>query len=223
MAEKEYVVYYHQNMINGKYYFGLTSLNPPSLRWQRGNGYKSNRYFYAAIKKYGWDNFIHAIVAYRLTKKQAQRLEIACIRDYETTNPKWGYNISTGGDGCSGWHPTEEQRKAISERMKKFLADPEKKAKWVQAHLGKRLSEEAKHHLSESRIGAKNPVAKSVICLTTGQVFDTVKEAAEFYGLKSPSGIGRAITHTQGRKTAGKLKDGTSLEWAWYNGVNGNR
>ena len=50
---KEYIVYIHKNKIDGKEYIGLTSLSPPTKRWQNGKGYKTQIKFYRAIEKYG--------------------------------------------------------------------------------------------------------------------------------------------------------------------------
>lgn len=48
-----YIVYQHQNLINGKRYFGITSQNPERRWGKNGNGYKSTPHFYSAIQKYG--------------------------------------------------------------------------------------------------------------------------------------------------------------------------
>lgn len=103
--EKSYCVYKHTNKLNEKVYIGITS-QPPETRWKNGYGYVCNEYFYQAIKKYGWnDGFIHEIIASGLTKDEAYMMEIELIEAYDSTNPKKGYNFSTGGEcgnaGCS--------------------------------------------------------------------------------------------------------------------------
>lgn len=64
-----YCVYIHTNKINNKKYIGITS-QTPSRRWRNGEGYKGCSYFYNAIKKYGWDNFYHDVVAVGYPKKR---------------------------------------------------------------------------------------------------------------------------------------------------------
>ena len=63
-----YCVYKHTNKINGKVYIGQ-SMNPKD-RWSRqGHQYKGCTYFYNAIQKYGWNNFIHEILIDNLTQE----------------------------------------------------------------------------------------------------------------------------------------------------------
>lgn len=55
---------------------------------------------------------------------------------------------------------------------------------------------------------------KRVICITTGKIFNTVKDGAEFYNIKSPSHISECCKDK--RNYCGKLKNGTLLEWMYY-------
>lgn len=88
-----WTVYLHTNKINGKYYVGITSKSV-NERWQNGHGY-CGQIFYRAIKKYGWNNFEHEIIAEHLTKDEASEMEKALISKLNST--KNGYNISPGG------------------------------------------------------------------------------------------------------------------------------
>ena len=93
--DKEYTVYKH-TAPNGKVYIGITR-QKLNMRWRNGDGYKYNKHFYRAIKNYEWKNFKHDIIADGLTKEQACAKEIELIAKYDATNPKHGYNSSTGG------------------------------------------------------------------------------------------------------------------------------
>lgn len=53
-----------------------------------------------------------------------------------------------------------------------------------------------------------------VVCLTTGIIFASATDAIQKYGLKSVSGIIRVCKGE--RKSAGKLPDGTPLQWMYY-------
>ena len=133
-----YSVYMHRNKINGKVYIGITGRNP-ELRWKNGNGYYRNKHFYASIKKYGWDDgFEHIIITTNLSKIDAEKMEIQLISYYNSSNPKFGYNINLGGN-CTG-----------------TMSD-ETKEKIRQKHLGMKYSEETKKKVSESKKGTKNP------------------------------------------------------------------
>ena len=105
---ENYKVYCH-TLPNNKKYIGLTSCKSCSDRWRSGYGYKNQPYFYNAIKKYGWKNIKHEIIAENLTAKQAQALEQKLIAKYDTTNTERGYNISLGGE--VGSKLSEEKKK----------------------------------------------------------------------------------------------------------------
>ena len=84
-------------------------------------------------------------------------------------------------------------------------------------YYGKKLSEEHKRKMSENHAdfsGKNHPMARSVILVNTGEIFDTAKEAGLYYN------IGRAhITSCcRGkRKSAGKHpKNGEKLVWEYY-------
>lgn len=149
-----YTVYMHKNKINDKVYIGITSQKINS-RWRKGKGYKDCK-FRNAIDKYGWDNFEHIILCQNLTKDEACNKEIELIKKYNSTNRKYGYNISTGGDsGSIGTH-----RKMTDEHKEKdriaHLGEKNgmygKKGK-LHPSYGKRLTEEQKKKLSESLKG----------------------------------------------------------------------
>lgn len=93
---KVYSVYKHTTP-NGKSYIGITRQNP-ERRWQNGNGYSTQQYFYRAIQKYGWDNISHHVLEENLTHDEACDKEKYYINKFCTNNRKYGYNITSGGD-----------------------------------------------------------------------------------------------------------------------------
>lgn len=96
----KYWVYIHL-FPNGKRYVGLTKLKTLNWRWKSGEGYKTQQLIYRAIIKYGWKNIQH--ILYQVdTEKEMKYLEKYLIAYYNTTNPLYGYNVSTGGDGSTG-------------------------------------------------------------------------------------------------------------------------
>lgn len=124
--ERTYLIYKHTNKINGKVYIGQTCQRA-RIRWQYGDGYRHNLHFYAAIKKYGWNNFEHEILYTSLTKEEADELEIQLIAKYKATNSQFGYNSLTGGANGAKYL-TEEERIAARkvsqhEAYKKMVAN----------------------------------------------------------------------------------------------------
>lgn len=97
MFKGNYYLYAHVNKINYKIYIGITS-KKPKYRWDNGNGYVNCTYFYKAIKKYGWDNFEHIVLAKNISKEFALKLEKFYIKKCNSHNEKYGYNCTTGGD-----------------------------------------------------------------------------------------------------------------------------
>lgn len=118
-----YSVYCHTLKSDGRKYIGITGRDPKQ-RWKYGCGY-SHTYFANAIKKYGWNAFDHVILLSNLTKKEAEAEEIRLIALYNTTDRKFGFNITKGGDGTNGYKATKETK----EKLRK-------------SHLGKKQSKE---------------------------------------------------------------------------------
>lgn len=164
-----YTLYMHINRINGKKYIGITS-RPVKYRWGRGSYYAEHLPIGRAIRKYGWDNFEHVVILEDLTEEEAKRWEVELIREWKTQDREYGYNICAGGDGVTGWHPSEETKKKISEAaiaQKRFgERNPNYGNRWtdeMRSAASKRkkgnVSKEARHKISESakrRIGEKN-------------------------------------------------------------------
>ena len=246
-----YIIYMHKNKINGKVYIGQTC-QKPEYRWgKEGNGYKQCPLFYNAIQKYGWNNFEHIILKTGLASDEANLMEKYYIKKFNSIDPKFGYNLSKGGDNREVQHYTS---KKISDRLKQewtngtrdkeewsiFMKEkwenPEyrKKQKEARKNLKITLSEEGRKRISEARKeyikkygtptqgkghtektrkilseqkkGEKNPMygkhhtqewkdmmkekhSKKIKCIETQQIFNSYKEATEWCGNKSSSGL----------------------------------
>lgn len=158
---------------------------------------------------------------------------------YDKNNPLFLTNQTFGGEGLLGVPKSEEFKQKISnankglkrsDEFKKLMSDLKVgKEPWNKGKTGiysqdtiKKLSDARKSRVPwnkgkkcESLSGSKNPSAKSVICITTGEIFGTMKEASIKYNLKNIAGIQGCC---KGRnKSAGKLPDGTKLVWEYYN------
>jgi group I intron endonuclease len=146
-------------------------------------------------------------------------------------------NMTEGGSG--GVRPSEEVRKKISdsklgkprpahviEQMRVRMAG--KYVGELNPNYGKKHTEEARHKMSEARkgqiitedhkqkisISMKNSdrvkqISKPVICVSTGQRFDSVSDAARFVNT-SPSNISNVCNKNKWCKTC----KGLVFEWA---------
>lgn len=200
---RNYCVYMH-TFPNGKNYIGMTGEADPSKRWKNGRNYRNNPYMTRAVEKYGWDNVTHEIVFAGLTKQEAEEKERMLIAFFNSNNPKYGYNITSGGE-CIGKHSIESRRK-MSEAKKKQSADPEYIKKLSDSHKGqkswskgKKYSDEYRKKISVAKTGAKIPKKwVPVVCIETGVEYPSMSEAIKVTGIAKIS----SACHGQ-RKTAG--------------------
>jgi hypothetical protein len=109
-----------------------------------------------AIEKYGWENILHEIVYENLTLEEAHEKEIELIALHNSDNPRFGYNISSGGFSGSGHTVSEDARKRIGESHKGKPLSEEHRLKLRKPHFGKcrgKRSEEWTEHLKQSHCG----------------------------------------------------------------------
>lgn len=192
-----FTVYCHINKVNGKRYVGITK-QKPETRWQSGNGYNNNEYFWRAIKKYGWKNFEHEILYENLIKEEAEKIEIQLIAEWETTNRSKGYNIANGGNHVGNVseetkkkiskkhkgiatesHRTEETKRKISKGLKGIKRSDETKRKLSKFAKSRGMSELTRQRFIEANEKRKIPV----ICIATGIEYESASEAARQTGL----------------------------------------
>ena len=138
-----YSVYKHTSP-SGKVYIGITSMNPKA-RWKAG--YKDCHAFYNAIQKYGWESIKSEVLFTGLTKDDACAKEIELIAQFNSTNPKYGYNISRGGVATMlGVSVSDSTRQKLS----KAVASTWENETYRLAHSGENAYWYGKHHSEES-------------------------------------------------------------------------
>lgn len=198
--ERKYCVYMHTNKINNKVYIGQTCQQPPEKRWGlSGWGYKTNKYFWKAIQKYGFDNFEHIIFADELTKEEANKMEMMLIRFYETRDPNKGYNLTDGGEGNVGYHPSPETLSKLSAALRN--PSEETRRKMSEAKKGKpgnrrgvKFSEEERMKMREQHKDAQ----KCVVQLDKDGKFvaeyESIREAHRSTGVPR-KGISQCCNH----------------------------
>lgn len=113
--------------------------------------------------------------------------------------------FSGKGNPFYGKHHSNETKKKISDSRKgKYVGESH-------PFYGKHHSDESKAKISNSR---KNKGGKKVRCINTGQIFDTMMDAARWCGLTNASSIGQMCNHIGNRKSAGRHPiTGEKLLW----------
>lgn len=226
------MVYKHTSP-SGKVYIGITC-KPPDVRFENGRGYGKKTIFGKAIRHYGWRSFNSEILYENLSETTAKQKEKELILQYKSTDRRFGYNMSLGGDGTPGVMKTKEQKQFMRERMsgernpfygRKHTEETKKKIITNRLYLtgkdhhsyGKHFTDEQKKKMSESHIdvsGEKNPhwgwgrmVAQ--YDLNTGKlikVFDFIREAA-----KETNSNEAAINHC----CTGRSKSSNGFYWEY--------
>lgn len=191
-----YTVYQHKNKINNKIYIGITKQEPEKRWGVNGANYKSSPHFFAAIQKYGWDNFEHNILFTNLTKEEACNKEQELIKFYNSMDRNFGYNSTLGGENFTMNKETKEKISQALKGNKNGLGKPcseEKKKKISEAQKGREFSEEHKKKLSEAaqkrhvpcseekkkKLSKNYPNKKPVYCEELNQVFESVQECSK--------------------------------------------
>ena len=227
-----YKVYKHTNIKNNKVYIGITKQNP-KRRWQNGYGYIDNDYFYNAIKKYGWKSFTHEILYDELSKEDAQQKEIELIAYYKSDNRQYGYNISKGGETGSenlikriGKDNHKSRRIRVidaktNELLKVYNSQTEasielniKRQGITKNCLGQ--SKTYKGYIFEyddcnyikpkkcERGKHQNHKTTKVKCIDDNKIFNSIKEASEYYGIRPNNIAGCLCEKSRMKTTKGK-------------------
>ena len=204
-------IYMLTNSITGERYIGA-SKDIRKRIWGHKKDAKANRKLKIskAIAKYGFDNFKVEVLEV-CSVDELDEKEVAWI-----ANLKPEYNTALGGKaGLKGYKHSDEVRRHLSELGKKQwerMSDEQKN--FVKRHnligprIGHEVSQETREKLRRANLGKKQPPEvgakisaglkgkprankhhwKPVRCVNTGEVFESIKLAAEGMGLNT-SGI----------------------------------
>lgn len=170
-----WIIYKHTNLLNNKCYIGQTKQDPLK-RWRNGDGYLtdgSDTHFGRAIRKYGWDSFLHEIIENEIeTIEKANERETFWINFYDSVHN--GYNSNFGG-GNRQWSEESKLKASLTHKGKKITGlhliriieaakrnakNPERNKKISEALTGRTFTDEHRHILSEiakTKTGTKNP------------------------------------------------------------------
>lgn len=148
-------IYKFTNKINNKCYIGqaknLKVRIQGHLRDYKTN--KTNNHLYSSIQKYEVENFELEILVYGIfSKNELNDLEIDFIRLYNSNNSIYGYNMTTGGEGQSGFKQSSETKEKRGLKLKGKKRSEEIKQKM----RNRKHTEETRKKMSESRKGKKH-------------------------------------------------------------------
>ena len=203
----KYIVYKHTSPSN-KVYIGVTSQNP-ERRWKNGYGYRKNTYFWRAIKKYGWDNISHEILYESLPQQDAESIEISLIKQYNSSNHKFGYNIDLGGSLSGKMSEVTKQKISLSKKGHKLSEETKKKMSISRkgegnAFYGKSHTDETKSKIGmansqkswKGKFGKDHNKSKQCLCIETEKIYFSTREAERITGIDHSS-INRCCNNKQ--------------------------
>jgi len=160
-----------ENSGSNKYYVG-SSMDLDTRFKSYGRKQRGKRIIDYALNKYGFDSFIKYVIPFKndTTEYELRMWEGFYIRlfgSYHKENED-GMNLVKNPNLAPS--TDEEVRKKISAATKGI------KKKW--------LSERNKNNkYAQGRTGELHPLSKKILILQTGQIFESIKDAADFYNM----------------------------------------
>jgi len=170
------LIYKTTNLINGLIYIGQKPSMNTEEELLNSNYYGSGKKILQAINEFGKENFKREIIDESNDLKELDKIEEKWIAYYNSTNPEIGYNIAKrngvkfwtgakhsiesvniirkklmGNKNGLGIECSKEKRRKISISNTGKIRTPEMLKNLSDAHIGVRLSDEAKRKLSEYR------------------------------------------------------------------------
>lgn len=225
-------IYKITNLVNGKKYIGQTikTFNDRynfagegvervwaylNFRRDKETFYQTrmyhNNHLLKAIEKYGFDNFAVDIIDTAETSEELNQKECYWIEHYNAFTD--GYNYCIGGNGTRGYKFSEEAKRKMSLSRKGVHAgdkNPNYKARHFTEETIRKMSIAKKGKYT----GTDSWRSVKIINLDTLEVFDTITQAGEKYGIKNSN-----ISHCCQRKERGKHGVRTragGYRWMYY-------
>ena len=155
------VLVYEHITPNEKRYIGISK--NIHERWRKqGLSSSYNKYFTKAVNKYGWDNIEHNIIAICDTYEDACNIETKYIRMFNSTDSRFGYNITPGGELLTGEkHPafgrivSQDERHSRSDKAKEVFKNRDYTGK-NNSFYGKRHTDETKRKIGKANSGKRS-------------------------------------------------------------------
>jgi|GEM_PF-1883093 len=236
-------VYQIKNKKNNKSYIGQTIRPPRRRflehKYELNHNKHFNKYLQNSWNKYGKENFeflvleeteiknidekeryyINLYGTYnfqsggegnkKLSEETKEKLRI--ISKINNSKPEVKKVISEAS--TKRWED-ETYRTSVIERMRE-VANSEESLKRYSKNSKKAWenNDSRRKNMSDRFSGTNNIRSRKVVCTNTGKVFNTMKEAGEFYNIRSYLKISMVCSGK--RNYCGKLKSGEKLHWVY--------
>lgn len=215
-------IYKITNNANGVVYIGM-SRNPKERFVKHKNLAKrgSELLIHKAMRNDGSENFTLSILAIAPTFEELSDLEIEYINMYKNINKSKVYNVAEGGKGGNvRKYMDEEKLKAYNKKQSDIM-----KGRYCgekNPMFGKTGEKNPRYGMGHLQAGDKNPRARKVKCINTGDIFTTILEASRWCGLSGKACISKCCKGA--RKTAGKHpQTGERLKWEYADDIDKNK
>lgn len=143
-------IYITTNLVNGKRYLGQKVFKDRGWKGYLGSG----TVFKAALNLYKKGNFHRDIIHICYSEEELNNAEYELSVFLNVVeDPDW-YNVVYGGGATTGWHHSEELKKAQSERAKKQWEDEEYRRKHIE--YGKTLVGEKNPNYGNHKLAGEN-------------------------------------------------------------------
>lgn len=184
------------------------------------------------LNSHGKENFLREIIDIARSQEELNELEIKYINMYDAINSDSFYNLTGGGKTRNTYESkTYEEMLIIKEKIRLSKIGKNNpmygKTKENCPFYGKHHTEETKSKLRypkseyvkkalrESNLGGNNHGARKVICITTGKIFYTIKDAGDYYNVDKSS-ISKCC---RGKISYAGKTNGMKLIWKYYSDI----
>lgn len=202
-------IYMTINLVNGKKYIGK-KIYDSNANTYLGSGVALKK----AIAKYGKENFKRIILEKCYTDEELSNAEIKWIEKYDAVNNKGFYNLAEGGTGGMRWksipHPMYGKHHSKETKIKMSISRSGKRnGMYGKGYLlkGKRNGRYGDKATKKCIKRTKEVNSKKVICLDTGEIYQSITEAANKNGFNRVN-----INHC----CTGRYKTAYGMKWKYY-------
>ena len=140
------IIYKITNTINNKCYIGQTTRTLEKRKYDHlyyGRINERLTYLQYSVYKYGWVHFEWEVLCECQSKDEMDEMEYHYIKQYNSKEDAWGYNMTEGGAGKAGAKLSEETKMKIGHgnlgkvRPEKRIVSAETRQKMSDALKGK--------------------------------------------------------------------------------------